>query len=541
MLKMDVPTRTRRLGLVGSLVSIWLLCAAVPASALGPDSPQVRRLVSRGLAWLATQQDDRLGAQCLIGLAFLKAGQPASHPKVQQALQACQSAQLQDQDAVDNYSVGLAAIFLLERDAQGQRPLIQRYLAEIVRRQKPNGAWGYPHNDQGDTSQTQYPLLALWLASRYGLEAPPSVIERACLWLLRTQDPSGGWGYQGQEAPLGQRVAQQEIRPSLVAAAMGSLYVCGDLLGLRDIRESSATEESLPPALRPIGQSQPAPRRPASRAVDRQLYQRALDDGQRWLTRNYTLTSEGWSYYYLYAWERYHSFRELAERRIDPDPRWYNDVVAFLQKEEQMQGGWLGENEQAPVATAFAILVLVRSMQKTLQQGPARPAEGLLVGGIGLPPQTADLKEVDGRVVTAAGAGTLEELMAELKKAQGAQLELLLHSAGRVKLSEDVTRRSGQIAQLQALVTRGTPAERLAAVRVLGRHRNLDLVPLLILAMKDPDPAVVQEADRGLRYISGKFDGVGLPDQPQPAEVQAAIAAWKQWYLGLRPGGRLLD
>jgi hypothetical protein len=541
MLKMDVPTRTRRLGLVGSLVSIWLLCAAVPASALGPDSPQVRRLVSRGLAWLATQRDDRLGAQCLIGLAFLKAGQPASHPKVQQALQACQSAQLQDQDAVDNYSVGLAAIFLLERDAQGQRPLIQRYLAEIVRRQKPNGAWGYPHNDQGDTSQTQYPLLALWLASRYGLEAPPSVIERACLWLLRTQDPSGGWGYQGQEAPLGQRVAQQEIRPSLVAAAMGSLYVCGDLLGLRDIRESSATEESLPPALRPIGQSQPAPRRPASRAVDRQLYQRALDDGQRWLTRNYTLTSEGWSYYYLYAWERYHSFRELAERRIDPDPRWYNDVVAFLQKEEQMQGGWLGENEQAPVATAFAILVLVRSMQKTLQQGPARPAEGLLVGGIGLPPQTADLKEVDGRVVTAAGAGTLEELMAELKKAQGAQLELLLHSAGRVKLSEDVTRRSGQIAQLQALVTRGTPAERLAAVRVLGRQRNLDHVPLLILAMKDPDPAVVQEADRGLRYISGKFDGVGLPDQPQPAEVQAAIAAWKQWYLGLRPGGRLLD
>lgn len=528
-----------RVGLVCGLASLVL--AAAPARALGPDSPQVRQLVQRALAWLATQSDDRLGGQCLIGLAFLKAGQPATHPQVHRALAACQSAMLADDGAVDNYSVGLAAIFLLELDARGQRPLIQRYLTEAVRRQKPNGAWGYPGEDLGDTSQTQYPLLALWLASRHNFEVPTQAVEKACLWLLRTQDPGGGWGYKGQEAPLGQRLAQTEIRPSLVAAAMGSLYVCGDLLALRGLSEQPPAEEKLPPALKPVAESTPAPRRPASRAIDRQLYQRALDDGHRWLARNYTLTSEGYTYYYLYAWERYHSFRELAEKRIDPDPRWYNDVVAFLQKEEQPGGGWIGENEGPPVGTAFAILVLVRNMQKTLQQGPPRPAEGLLVGGVGLPPQTADLKVVDGQLLTPSAAGTLEELLAELKKAEGPQLEMLLHTAGRVRLSEEVTRRSGQTAQLQALVRRGTPEERLAAVRVLGRQRDLDVVPLLILALKDPDLRVVREADRGLRYVSGKFEGVGLPDDPQPAQLQAAIAAWKQWYLGLRPGGRFLD
>lgn len=535
------PARATRLGLAWGLAGLLLAAAAEPARGLGPDSPQVRRLVQRGLAWLATQSDERLGGQCLIGLAFLKAGQPATHPQVRRALQACQTAPLRNDGVVDNYSVALAAIFLLELDARGQRPLIERYLAEVARRQKPNGAWGYPSEDLGDTSQTQYPLLALWLATRHGLVVPTSVVEKACLWLLRTQDPSGGWGYKGQEAPLGQRLAQSEIRPSLVAAAMGSLYVCGDLLSLRGLSEQPPAEEKLPPALRPVGQSQPAPRQPASRAVDRQLYQRALDDGHRWLARNYMLTSEGYTYYYLYAWERYHSFRELAEKQIDPDPRWYNDVVAYLQKEEQPDGGWIGENEGPPVGTAFAILVLVRNMQKTLQRGPARPAEGLLVGGIGLPPQTADLKEVDGQLVTPPAAGTLEALLAELKQAQGPQLEMLLHAAGRVQLSEEATRRSGQTAQLQALVTRGTPQERLAAVRVLGRQRDLDVVPLLILALKDPDLLVVREADRGLRYVSGKFEGVGLPDDPQPAQVQAAIAAWKQWYLGLRPAGRLLD
>src|SRR5689334_16206180 len=81
--------------------------------AVTPDSPEVKALVEKGLGFLETADDERLGAKCLIGLSFFKAGKPVNHPKIVAAINACQSfvAQLGgDGSAVDNYSVGLALI-----------------------------------------------------------------------------------------------------------------------------------------------------------------------------------------------------------------------------------------------------------------------------------------------------------------------------------------------------------------------------------------------------------------------------------------------
>src|SRR4029078_3867656 len=98
-----------------------------------------------------------------------------------------------------NYSLGLAAMLLLEVNPERNRDLATRYIREILKRQQPWGAWGYPGSMTGDTSQTQYPTLALWLAINHGLDVPMSAIEKDCGWLLRTQDPSGAWGYQGKD------------------------------------------------------------------------------------------------------------------------------------------------------------------------------------------------------------------------------------------------------------------------------------------------------------------------------------------------------
>ena len=44
---------------------------------------------------------------------------------------------------------------------------------------------------------------------------------------MQTQDPSGGFGYQGTISPnVGALVDQTEIRPSMTAAGSGSLYIC---------------------------------------------------------------------------------------------------------------------------------------------------------------------------------------------------------------------------------------------------------------------------------------------------------------------------
>ena len=50
-----------------------------------------------------------------------------------------------------------------------------------------------------------------------------------------------------------------------------------------------------------------------------------------------------WTFYYLYAYERYASFRELAEGRTDKEPAWYNDGARFLLKKQEDNGSWTHE------------------------------------------------------------------------------------------------------------------------------------------------------------------------------------------------------
>jgi hypothetical protein len=211
-----------------------------------------------------------------------------------------------------------------------------------------------------------------------------------------------------------------------------------------------------------------------------------------------------------------------------------------LKKEQDPNGSWNG-TDGAAVTTSFCTLTLLRSAKKTISSVSAKLGEGVLLGGMGLPKNTADLQEKDGRVVESLLAGTIDELMTMLEKGNRPELERLADSPTRWKLDGDVTKRSGEVARLRAVVSGGAFESRLIAVRALARVRELDNVPLLIYALTDPDMRIVREADKGLRFISRKFDGVGLPEEPMPPVVSGAIAAWKTWYLSIRPGAEFLD
>lgn len=515
-----------------------LLLAAVPgrASAVTPDSPEVKQVVERAVKWLETQSDNRLGGQCLIGLACYKAGRPLSHPKVQEALRACAAAPPAAESPDYNYSMGLALIFLLETEPTRNRSLAQRYVTDVLKHQQPGGGWGYHANTQGDTSQTQYPTLGLWMAMTSGIEVPQSALEKVYGWLLRTQDPTGAWGYQGVDPGNFQRVSQSEIKPALAAAGLGSVYICADLLGSSEAKPQPENP-ALPAALRPVEEVKPKRR---STALDPKVVRRAMDEGNQWFVKNYTTDSPGYPHYYLYGLERYHSYRELFERKADPNPRWYNDVFALLQKTQKPEGSWEGTDTPA-IGTAFSVLTLVRSSKKTITKLVGELGGGVLQGGMGLPPNTADLQERDGKLLDKPLAGTLDELLRMLEKADQSELVQLAESSATVPLSDDVTKRSGQIAKLREIVSAGGFEQRLVAVKNLGRARNFDSVPLLIYALTDPDPQIVRAADRGLRFISRKLEGVGLPAEPKPPEIKAAITAWKTWYQSVRPRAEFLD
>ena len=94
---------------------------------------------------------------------------------------------------------------------------------------------------------------------------------------------------------------------------------------------------------------------------------------------------------------------------------------------------------------------------------------------------------------------------------------------------------------LKELAGNASAEARLAAVRALGKQRNLDHVPTLIYALTDPDPVVVREARDGLRRIGRKFRGFGLPDEPTELELHAAKRNWQAWYRAIRPDAELED
>ncbi len=522
------------------LAIVLVACAAARASAFTPESPEVKAVTERALKWLETQDDERLGAKCLIGLGFYKAGRPLTHPKVVAAKSACQSSIGSDIKGVDNYSVGLALVFLLETEPDANRSLAYRYVEELLRRQQRPGGWGYDGSATGDTSQTQYPTLGLWLAVNNNYDVPNDAIQRDCGWLLRTQDPTGAWGYQGNDPGHYNRVNQSEIRPALVAAGLGSLYMCVNLL---KIPESAPQQEKseVPSALKPVGDPL-EPKRPAGvSSLDIKIVRKAINDGNAWFRSGTPMESEGHTYYYFYAYERYQSFRELAEKYIDPSPRWYNDVFEFLKKSQEADGYWNVGSDGAAVNTAFAVLTLVRSAKKTIATIVAKLGDGILLGGLGLPKNTADLQEREGKIVESALTGTIDELLATIEKGNTPELQRLTESAARFKLDGDVTKRTGEISRLRAVVAAGSFESRLLAVRALGRVRELDNVPVLIYALSDPDMRVVREADKGLRYISRKLDGVGLPEEPRPEQARAAITTWKAWYQSIRPSAEFLD
>ena len=549
----------------------WIVVAALAAGiaqatwpgivcAVTPESAEVKSVIEKGLKFLETANDERLGAKCLIGLSFLKNGRDDRHPQVAKALKACQdfaanpaSAKSAYGSEEDNYSVGLAIIFLCEHDPVKNRAAAQKVLDHLMSRQMSNGAWSYTGTPAGDTSQTQYAALGMWMADASGLEIPLGNVERLCGWLQRTQDPSGGWGYHATDPGTMGRVAQDSVRPSLVAAGLGSVYICADLLGITDPKEEESANK-VPPVLKEVQQKQGKKKRDGqSRVIDAAGVRRTMADGNAWFAKNFTVQAGEWNHYYLYGLERYMSFRELAEGQGDREPDWYNKVFDYLHRTQLGSGAWAGSGDNETTSTCFSVLCLARSTRKSISVKLKALGEGVLLGGMGLPKNVSDLQERNGKVVETPLGGSVEEILAIIEDPNNPELKRLVESGQSIPLESDVTKRSGQVARLRSLVSAGSYESRLVAVKTLSKVRDLDNVPVLLFALTDPDVRVVLEADKGLRFVSRKFRGVGLPDDPQPPggntktparewpQIQAAQKAWKDWYLSIRPDAELLD
>lgn len=498
-----------------------------------PESPEVEAAVQRAIKFL--QQDKieiRLGGKALMGLALIKAGVDHNDAKIKEAADELAKAVatgrgLEDDNIV--YTLGLSIIFLTQLDPQQHAEQIKHLLDRLLKAQKPHGGWGYLGRPTGDTSMTQYGVLSMWEASRAGFAVPDEAWERVCNWLLRTQDPSGAFGYQGEDPQTFERVKQAGVRHSLSAAGSGCLYICQDHLGLGERQSRRGAASS---SLRPVEQRSIITR-PRSAKVETQRLAAAQQLGNAWFEANYTINPPaGYTHYYMYALERYQSFREALGGPPEKKP-WYDDGVTFLLEHQQKDGAWSGECGTG-CDTAFGILFLVRSTRKSLIRAGLL-GDGALLAGRGLPRDGDLVQTQGGEVVSKPLTGPAEHLLTLMEDADNPEYLSAVEGFAEMAREADEETLNKHARRLRELAGSPRPEARVTAVRALGRTRDISQVPTLIYALSDPEGEVVQAAVEALRYLSRKppkSPGTVITDE---ASRRAAIEFWKGWYRTLRP------
>ena len=518
---------------------IVLLCSNFPAClAVTPESPEVRQLVERGLKYLESHTDERLGGRCLIALAFLKNGASPDHPRVKEAVVACEAttAEAIRQDSV--YSNGLATIFLAELDPVKYRSLIDTFSDVLASRQKPHGGWGYDAYQTGDTSQTQYAILSYWELMQIGMAPKVESVQKGAEWLLRTQDPTGVWGYQGKDPGNFKLESQDGKSVSMLAAGLGSTLICANMLGTLKPGEEPEADNSeqsdVPSALKVAENSGSKKIRTLSGGnLDRDQVIKAASAGNKWFAKNFNKSEAAeYPYYMLYSIERYKSFEDFLAGNIDEEPSWYQTGYQYI-KLHQKEDGSVTSPAEPGCATAFAILFLVRSTQQSIK---ASLGEGTLIGGRGLSANLSRMKVQKGRLVKEKKPTEVDNFLKLLESTGGPELDALLSESSEI----DVDNISPEeIRRLEQLVKTGSPEVRLMAVEGLSKLRNLDYVPSLLFALTDPDKRIVRAARDGLQFVSRRFDGYGPPDNFTDKQRYDSLELWKSWYRHVRPNAPL--
>lgn len=502
------------------------------ASAVTRESPEVVAVVDKALEYLETNTDERLGGKCLIALAFHKRGLPETHPRIKEAVEACNKMLAEEERTIHVYSKGLAIIFLTELDAVKHRGLIERYAALLRTHQMKQGGFTYTGYGTGDTSQTQYAALAYWEMLNHGMSPDADSVQRCINWLMRTQDPEGLWGYQGVD-PGSYSLVKQTDKPglSMAAAGMGATLILGNTVGLLTPAQSAAapSPEGLPPGLKRVEEEGPkrAPTLSAGSVSPQQL-QACVTRGAAWFDKNFKAEVDEYQSYYLYSVERYKSFEEHLQGGAEDESQWYNAGFELLKRTQKPDGSWHDASE-SPCATAFSALFLMRSTQQSIK---ASLGEGTLVGGRGLPRDLSKLRLRGGKLVVQQQATEVDQLLDMLDDSKSGALDALLDDPAALRVTDVGPE---QARRLQQIVRSGEAEARLMSVRALARLRDLDYAPSLIYALTDPDKRVVREARDGLRRVSRNFEGFGPSDNFEDEERNQAVERWKAWYRTVRP------
>lgn len=305
------------------------------------DSAQIRTAVQKACTWLIRKQNGdgswsghskKGGLTALCTLALLTAGENEKSPAIMKGIEYLKRA-----DEQYTYTASLKCQVFAAADPDRYAAALKKAAAFLVAAQNPDGMWTYTINRgrTGDNSNTQFALLGLHEAAKGGVAIPRTVWTRSNRHFVDNQCEDGGWGYQRR---------QREGYGSMTAAAVASLYICGEDLnvgGRKTFRDGAY------PDCGQYGQN------------------KVIAGGLEWLIRNFSVkTNPGrgsWPYYYLYALERVGMITGMRTfGRYD----WYRLGAGELVGKQNDDGHW----GRDPSDTAFALLFLAKGNRPVLFQ-----------------------------------------------------------------------------------------------------------------------------------------------------------------------------
>src|SRR5687767_247580 len=210
-------------------------------------TPAQQAAVERGLAWLAAHQGKdgayggngasrHAGITALAGLAFMQAGNLPGRGKYGDNVQRCLDYVLSccnesglitsDQSNGPMYGHGFATLFLAEvygmTGDEQVKDKLQRAIRLIQRTQNPEGGWRYqPVPYDADISVTICQVMALRAARDAGIKVEKEVIDNSIKYVLRCQNPDGGFSYMASQGGGGGSGFPRS------AAGVAALYYAG--------------------------------------------------------------------------------------------------------------------------------------------------------------------------------------------------------------------------------------------------------------------------------------------------------------------------
>ncbi|MCO6457397.1 MAG: DUF4159 domain-containing protein [Pirellulaceae bacterium] len=356
-----LPPRSRRTGnglgpilRVPVLLLVLLLVLAPTARPAAAEitAEQVRKSIETGVAYLLKQQTKTTGGWAehpgqpggltsLCTLALLHAGLPPEDPAVQRALAYLRSLGNPEM----TYATSLQTMVFCLAEPEKDRLLISRnarWLESIqIAAGERKGAWGYSAQEgNGDNSNAQFALLALYEAEQTGVEISDQTWRLALNYWRDCQHPDGSWGYYKGFPASG----------SMTCAGIASMIIASGQLGGEAARVEDGT-------VRCCGQQE-----------DDSDIQRGLI----WLGKKFSVSSNPsvlagrdggasgtWLLYYLYGVER---VGRMTGSRFIGRHDWYREGAEMLvSKQDDLTGYWkgVGHGENNPlVATSLALLFL---------------------------------------------------------------------------------------------------------------------------------------------------------------------------------------